>query len=80
MNIDHIKLPPVSQKFYDRLIQTFPPLNPLDIKKSTDMIDIHRNAAQQEVLEYIKQSVRSEDSEGNIKLTFWDRFKYVFKL
>jgi len=79
MNINHVKLPPVTQKFYDKLIETFPPLNPLDIKKSTDMIDVHRNAAQQEVIQYIKQSVKKEEST-NTNITFWDRFKYVFKL
>lgn len=77
MNIDHIKLPPVSQKFYDRLMLAFPPLSPLDINKDTDMIDVHRNAAQQEVIAYIQKAVVKDHSET--KLTFWEKFKYVFK-
>lgn len=79
MNIDHIKLPPVSKKFYDRLLQTFPPLDPLDIHKDTDLIDIHRNAAQQEVIHYIQKAVRQEDTSHKDP-NLWERFKYVFKI
>lgn len=75
MNIDHIRLPPVSQKFYDRLITAFPPLNPLDIKKHTDMIDVHRNAAQQEVIQFIKQAVRIEHSNTDKPVSIWERLK-----
>lgn len=62
MNIDHIQLPPVSEKFYTRIKEVFPAINPLDIHKDTNMIDIQRNAAQQEVIEYIGKYVRKEES------------------
>lgn len=76
MNIQNIKLPPVSRQFYDRLVEVYPPINPLDIKKDTNMIDIQRNAAQQEVIQFIKNAVRKEQSNtGN--MTFWERLKYV---
>ena len=79
MTINHITLPPVSSKFYDRLVQAFPPLSPLDINKGTDMIDIHRNAAQQEVIHYISKYV-TKDTNVDTRTTVWERFKYLFKL
>lgn len=63
MNIDSFKLPPVSDKFYNILIQTFPPLSPLDITHDTNMIDVHRNAAQQEVLAFIHKAVRTTEQD-----------------
>jgi len=79
MNLDHIRLPPVSRKFYNKLLLVFPPINPLDIHKGTDMIDIQRSAAQQEVLDYIhKVVVDSDTEEGPVFTTIWDKFKYVF--
>ena len=78
MKIDTIKLPPVSEKFYDRLITAFPPMNPLDVKEDTNMIQVHRNAAQQEVIQYIKQAVRKEANKAYKSNSFWERLKYVF--
>jgi len=75
MKIDHIKLPPVSQKFYERLVSAFPPLDPLDIKKDTSMIEIQRSAAQQEVLYFIKQAVVKESNPP--KDNIWNRFKDI---
>lgn len=78
MNIDHIALPPVSEKFYNRLKKAYPPMNPLDININTKMIDIQRNAAHQEIIEYISKAVRKEEPDINNK-SFLSRFKYVFK-
>ncbi len=74
MKLDSTRLPPISNKFYDRLVSTFPPINPLDINTNTNMIDIQRNAAQQEVIQYIKQSVRIEE---NSSMSIIDKIKYV---
>jgi uncharacterized protein (DUF1697 family) len=76
MKIDHIKLPPVSKKFYDTLIRAYPPMDPLDIKENTSMIEIQRNAAQQEVIQFIEQAVRKEQSTDK-PMSIWERFKYV---
>ncbi len=73
--IESLQLPAVSQKFYDRLVTTFPPLDPLDINKDTSMIDIQRSAAQQEVLQYIYTVVRKEGTAPPD--TLWGRFKYI---
>lgn len=57
MKLDKIKLPPVSEEFFNNLKSVFPPINPLDIKPDTSMIEIQRNAAQQEVIKFIENSV-----------------------
>ena len=76
MKIDNVKLPPVSQSFFNRLQAAFPPLDPLDIKKDTDMIEIQRNAAQQEVIKFISNAVRKENSHQ--PKTWWERFKHIW--
>lgn len=77
MNIDHIQLPPVSEKFYNRLQRAFPAINPLDITEDTTILSIQRNAAQQEVIEFISKAVKKEEPDKNS--SFLSRFKYVFK-
>lgn len=77
MNIDSIHLPPVSKKFYDTLIRTFPPLNALDIKEDTTLISIHRDAARQEVIEFVRRAVRETEEVPTINITLLDRVKYV---
>lgn len=66
--MDSIKLPRISSKFYEVLEYTFPALRPADITSSTTMIDIQRNAAQQEVLDFIKRSVREDGTEPTISM------------
>lgn len=68
------KLPPVSQQFYERLERVFPPLNPVDIKEDTNMIEIQRNAAEQRVLAFIKEAVQKEEPT-HVKENFWTKFK-----
>lgn len=79
MKIEVDELPPVSQKFYDKLIIAFPPIDALDIKKDTNMIDVHRNAAQQEVIQYVSKVVRGEPSTIH-ELNIWGRLKYVLNI
>jgi len=67
------KLPPVTQQFYERLERVFPPINHIDIKPDTDMIDIQRKAAQQEVLAFIKEAVQKEEP-SHVKESFWTKF------
>jgi hypothetical protein len=76
MDLQSIKLPPVSKQFYDSILRTFPPLQSRDVKESTSMITIQRNAAQQEVVQYIEQSVRRNNSNSN-KHNLWNRIKYA---
>jgi hypothetical protein len=78
MDIDYMRLPPCSKKFFERVVMAFPPLSPLDIKEGTPMITIQRNAAQQEVIEYIRQAVVN-DPDAEEARSLWERFKYVFK-
>ncbi len=75
MNIQRIKLPPVSLEFYNTLVEMFPPLNPLDIKEDTPMIYIQRRAAQQEVLNMIESVVR--ETEGKLNSSIWDKFSFT---
>jgi hypothetical protein len=73
MNLERITLPPVSKKFYDTLVERFPPLDPLDIKEDTPMIYIQRRAAQQEIIRVIAASVKeTEVKEYN---NIWDKFR-----
>lgn len=77
MNLERVKLPPVSKKFYDTLVDCFPPLDPLDIKEGTTMISIQRRAAQEEVLNMIK-AVAVQDDKGNVKRNnIWDKFSLI---
>lgn len=57
MRLKDMRIPPVSQEFYDRLIAAFPPLDPRSIKPDTTLIQIQRWAAQQEVIEFIRDAV-----------------------
>ena len=75
MNLDNIKLPPVSNKLFDKIQAAFPPMHPLDVDESTTMIDVHRNAAQQEVIEYIKKYL-TKDTEYT-PVSFLEKLKHI---
>ena len=72
MILNSINLPPVSSKFYEKLLEVFPAISPLDINKDTSIIELQRNAAQQEVLLYIARSVRKEVEEPQ-SVSLWSR-------
>jgi hypothetical protein len=77
MNLERITLPPVSKKFYDTLVERFPPLDPLDIKEDTPMIYIQRRAAQQEIIRVIATAVKeTEVKEYN---NIWDKFRNLVR-
>lgn len=72
MKLEKVKLPPVSTSFFEELQKAFPKLDPRDIKADTDMIQIQRNAAQQEIIEYIRPFVKPDGGKPE-KKTLWNR-------
>lgn len=43
----------ISQQLFNELERAFPPLNHHNINSDTTMIEVQRNAAQQEIIDYI---------------------------
>lgn len=80
MTLSNISIPPVSSKFYNKLLQVFPPLSGLDVTKDTNLIELHRRAAQDEVLHYISKVVQHpvEDTQDKPS-TVLERIKYVIQ-
>lgn len=79
MHFERMKVPPVSTEFYERLILAFPPIDPRRITPETSMIEIQRLAAQQEVIEFIKNAVpeavlvSTTEPETTVKPTWTSR-------
>lgn len=71
-----LKLPPVSNVFYNNLIKYFPPIDSKDIKVDTCIIELQRKAGQQEVIKFISNYVVNEDEEPR-KLSFLDKIKFL---
>lgn len=81
MNIDNIELPVIPDKVISTLEKVFPNMEPQDIKESTSMISIQRNAAQQEVIDYMRKYAKVSNRKYkhsvwfNIRLTIRKLFK-----
>lgn len=70
MELKAIESPLISRAFYERLISVFRPIAYNDITIDTNIIDIQRRAAQQEVIEYIRRNVH-KDYSSIVPLPKW---------
>lgn len=77
MRIESFKVPPVSKEFYERLLLAFPPIRHSDIKEGTSEIKIQRKAAQQEVVDFVKNAVAQSYNMDYKPLSIKDRIKFV---
>lgn len=75
MNIETVSIPPISYKFYTTLLSVFPPMSGLDVKKDTSVIELHRRAAQDEVLQYISAVVRHPEPVHEVRDTIWSALR-----
>lgn len=77
MQLNSLKIPPVSKEFYQQLVLAFPPLTHNYIKDDTSEIKIHRKAAEQRVIEYISRAVKESNNYIYKPLSLKDRIKFI---
>jgi len=78
MKLEALRIPPVSKEFFERLVLAYPPIREGDIREGVSEIKIHRKAAQQEVIEFIRNAVVKSYSMDDYKpLSIKDRIKFV---
>lgn len=75
MDITKVDMPNISPRFYEELENRFPRVSGTSINRNTDIIDLHRQAAQEEVLDYIGRHTTKRNN--NTRSTIWSRLKFI---